>query len=154
MPIMSRSVNIFVLGWKKMCNFLSCRRIGPCTPEWVANQRTPFSSFSFLASQCPHLLSIKRHSRYPRQVKCDGRYRGKGGRNRKQHKGEKGFSDPLRTLKVKLTYSTRASNTVALSLDAPLHDGGKRPQSDAREPLWGGREGCDVMVAMNMYLNI
>lgn len=65
---------------------------------------------------------------------------GKGGTNRKQHKGENGFSGPLGTLKVKLTYSTRASNTVALSLGTPLHDGGKRPQSDARKPLWGGKD--------------
>lgn len=37
MPIMSRSVNIFVLGWKKNVQLSITRWIGQCNPKWVAD---------------------------------------------------------------------------------------------------------------------
>ena len=43
-----------------------------CDPPWVANQRPPFSSFSFSSGQCPQPLSAKRHGRKLRLVECNG----------------------------------------------------------------------------------
>lgn len=61
---------------------------------------------------------------------------GEGNRERRTQGGEEALWAP----KVKPSSPTRALNAILSSLDAPLHDGEKRAQSDARELSWGGAD--------------